>query len=248
MNNKIDKHEFYHSKTWKNKRARVLRRDGYIDQLALMLYDKTLPGETVHHIFPLEEYPEYRLCSWNLITVSAVTHDKLHNRTDNSLTELGLQLMRKTIRERDILGITEQVTLIMGMPGTGKSTFARNNCDSNTIVYDLDRIAAAFSMQEFDSDSIHENARRMANDLLNGFTANAQRYADKIVVIRTAPPIFELEMINPDMIIFFSGDCNRYGIKDIQRKRDRQRAALSWAEENEIEVKIVSPPGHRATI
>lgn len=240
----FNKDKFYHSEEWKRKRAWILRRDGYIDQLALQIEERTLPGETVHHIFPVDEYPEYRLCSWNLITVSEATHNKLHNRADNKLTELGLKLLRKTSAEREMLGVTEPMTLVIGMPGTGKSTFARNNCDNNTVVYDLDRIAAAFSMQDLASKDSHNhvNARRMANDLLRGFVSAAPKYAERVIIIRTAPSIEELEMINPDEIVFFQGDCMQYKIADIQKKRKRQSDALRWAEQNEVGVKIASPP------
>lgn len=60
-------------------------------------YGKMLPAETVHHIYPLEQYPEYAFCDWNLISLTNERHNKLHNREDDSLTAEGIMLQRITI-------------------------------------------------------------------------------------------------------------------------------------------------------
>lgn len=85
----------YGSKRWKKKRAHILRLDGYIDRVAKR-YGKICSATIVHHIYPANEYPEYAWCDWNLISVSAATHNKLENRTTGKLTELGLELQRRT--------------------------------------------------------------------------------------------------------------------------------------------------------
>lgn len=86
---------FYKSKRWKKKKAAILRRDGYQCQLSKR-YGRMVAAEVVHHIYPLEDYPEYGLCSWNLISVSNSMHNKLHDRTTRELTKEGVQLMRRT--------------------------------------------------------------------------------------------------------------------------------------------------------
>lgn len=73
---------------WKNKRLHILRLDGYKDRVAAM-FGRTVEADTVHHIYPAEEYPEYAWCDWNLISVSFATHNKLENRRTGELTELG---------------------------------------------------------------------------------------------------------------------------------------------------------------
>jgi 5-methylcytosine-specific restriction protein A len=88
--------ELYHSTRWKRKREKILRRDGYMCQLSLR-YGKRIDADTVHHIYPVEDYPEYAFCDWNLISLSGNMHNKLHDRSTNKLTELGETLKNKTI-------------------------------------------------------------------------------------------------------------------------------------------------------
>ncbi|HBF66482.1 MAG TPA: HNH endonuclease [Clostridium sp.] len=88
--------ELYHSSKWKSKRAKILRRDGYMCQLSLR-YGKRIDADTVHHIYPVENYPEYAFCDWNLISLSSTMHNKLHDRITNKLTDLGNVLKNKTI-------------------------------------------------------------------------------------------------------------------------------------------------------
>ena len=90
---------FYKSKAWKRIRKAVLARDGYQCQIAKR-YGKNVPAEVVHHIMPLDEYPQYRLESWNLISVSAKTHNELHDRNTNALTDKGRALMERIARKR----------------------------------------------------------------------------------------------------------------------------------------------------
>lgn len=80
---------------WKRKRMHILRIDGYIDRIEKR-YGRTVEAVVVHHIYPADEYPEYRYCDWNLISVSLATHNKLENRATGELTEEGLKLMRRT--------------------------------------------------------------------------------------------------------------------------------------------------------
>lgn len=86
---------------WTHKREVILRRDGYIDQVAKR-YGRIEEADTVHHIFPREFYPEYEWENWNLISVSKKTHNELHDRESHELTEKGKELMRRTARKRGI--------------------------------------------------------------------------------------------------------------------------------------------------
>lgn len=92
---------FYTSKRWKRKREIILRRDRYQCQLSKR-YGKTEAAEVVHHIFPVEGYPQYALASWNLISLSRARHNTLHDRTTNELTREGIDLMTRTAREQKI--------------------------------------------------------------------------------------------------------------------------------------------------
>lgn len=85
----------YTSKRWKALAAKVMKRDGYMCQLSKR-YGKAVPAEVVHHIYPVDEYPEYAYCLWNLISLSRAAHNKLHDRKTGELTEEGRALMRRT--------------------------------------------------------------------------------------------------------------------------------------------------------
>lgn len=85
----------YGSQKWKRKRKHILQLDGYIDQIAKR-YGKHKEATIVHHIYPADEYPEYALCDWNLISVSMATHNKLEDRHSGELTEMGKELQRRT--------------------------------------------------------------------------------------------------------------------------------------------------------
>ena len=93
--------DFYDSKKWIEKKRRIMRRDGYMCQVSKR-YGKMIPAELVHHIFPLDEFPEYALCDWNLISVSWKVHNALHDRQTNGLSEEGRQLLERIARRNNI--------------------------------------------------------------------------------------------------------------------------------------------------
>lgn len=86
----------YNSPKWRRKRLKILRLDGYKCRIASM-FGRTEEAVVVHHIYPAEIYPEYAYCDWNLISVSKASHNKLENRNTKELTDLGLQLMERTV-------------------------------------------------------------------------------------------------------------------------------------------------------
>lgn len=86
----------YKARRWERLRAQVMRRDGYRCQLSKR-YGKSVPADLVHHIYPIDEFPEYAFEPWNLISVSRAAHNKLHDRDSDKLTAEGVALMRRTI-------------------------------------------------------------------------------------------------------------------------------------------------------
>ena len=201
----------YKSKRWQSLRARVLRRDGYLCQISLR-EGRHVEANTVHHIFPADDYPEYQYCSWNLISLSNDVHNMMHDRGTRELTEAGRKLMQELAEKR---GMNKKITvLVIGNPGTGKSTYARTHLD-NGLVYDLDAIAAAFRLTGSKQERF-KPARLLANNLLHGFPEAAHRYVSKVIVIRTAPTIEEFEEIDPDKLVIFRGG---YGNAELTDKR-----------------------------
>ena len=92
---------FYQSKAWERVRSAVLRRDGYMCQEAKR-YGRAVQANTVHHIFPRDEYPQYELEPWNLISLSSKAHDEMHDRNTGKLTAKGKRLLDRTAREQGI--------------------------------------------------------------------------------------------------------------------------------------------------
>lgn len=82
-------------------RARVLRRDGYVCQLTKR-YGRMVQANTVHHIFPRKEFPEYQWKDWNLISLSATQHERMHYRKTEQLTSDGVELLRRTAMKHGI--------------------------------------------------------------------------------------------------------------------------------------------------
>ena len=89
---------FYESPKWLRIRQSVLRRDKYFD-MERKRYGVFKPAEVVHHIFPRDEFPEYQYELWNLISLSRKTHNEMHDRDSDRLSEKGVDLLRRTCRK-----------------------------------------------------------------------------------------------------------------------------------------------------
>ena len=84
----------YKGKRWKQKREHILKRDDYQCQ-ECRRYGKRVDANTVHHIYPVAEYPEYVYSNWNLISLCEDCHNGMHDRTTNALTAKGEALKRR---------------------------------------------------------------------------------------------------------------------------------------------------------
>lgn len=92
---------FHHSNPkWDRKRKVILRRDRYLCQEAKR-YGKSIPADTVHHIYPVEDYPELAYTDWNLISLSGATHNQMHDRATGQVTALGREW--QTRRQKDFV-------------------------------------------------------------------------------------------------------------------------------------------------
>jgi len=79
---------FYKTKRWTSKRLVILRRDEYLCR-ECKRFGKTTQANTVHHVLPLEQHPEYRLTNANLLSLCGTCHNKMHDRLTNELTDTG---------------------------------------------------------------------------------------------------------------------------------------------------------------
>lgn len=78
----------YKSDRWRKLREHILRRDRYLCRENAR-YGRTIQASTVHHVWPVDLYPEYAWCEWNLIALSTAAHNAMHDRDTKELTELG---------------------------------------------------------------------------------------------------------------------------------------------------------------
>ena len=87
------------NKRWRRIRELALKRDGYMCQEAKR-YGRAVQAEVVHHIWPAEDYPEFAFKLWNLVSLSAAAHDRMHERDSRKLTALGESWRRRTTPPR----------------------------------------------------------------------------------------------------------------------------------------------------
>ena len=240
----VQSDEFIWSEQWRRKAHSILRRDGYIDQYILKTTGRMIEANLVHHILPRDEYPQYAMEDWNLISLNKRTHSRIIHTIKGKLTNEGRKLMMETAFKQGIK-LHEKI-LVIGKPGSGKTTWVKDHMGPEAMVYDLDHIAAAFRLKEAHAER-HNGARRMANALFKAFAARAGEYASRIYLIRTAPTTEELAQIKPDEVILCLG---RY---DIRRRKDFQEVdqeamekriedAKRFCELNSIPFRMI-PPG-----
>lgn len=236
--------DFIWSEQWRRKAHSILRRDGYIDQYILKTTGRMIEANLVHHILPRDEFPQYAMEDWNLISLNKRTHSRIIHTIKGKLTNEGRKLMMETAFKQGIK-LHEKI-LVIGKPGSGKTTWVKDHMGPEAMVYDLDHIAAAFRLKEAHAER-HNGARRMANALFKAFAARAGEYASRIYLIRTAPTTEELAQIKPDEVILCLG---RY---DIRRRKDFQEVdqeamekriedAKRFCELNSIPFRMI-PPG-----
>lgn len=84
----------YKDSKWISKRKAILKRDKYQCQ-ECRRYGKMIDASHVHHIYPVEFFPEYRLCNWNLISLCQKCHNKMHDRESHELTAEGIRLQKR---------------------------------------------------------------------------------------------------------------------------------------------------------
>lgn len=94
----LEMKSFYQSKRWKKKREQVLRAHDYLCQESLR-YGRRIEATDIHHIFPIEFYPELKWCTWNLVPLCKDMHNKMHDRDSHHLTREGQRLMDRHMDE-----------------------------------------------------------------------------------------------------------------------------------------------------
>lgn len=137
--------------------------------------------------------------------------------------------------------------LIIGLPGTGKTTWVKNNLEQNDLCFDLDWLAAAMVL-----GSEHERknwiAKRVTNKLLLPLVFEMEnetnRAGGNVFIIRCAPDWNELDDLDPDYVLFFVKEydiSNRKIIDNtgLPEARTRVGAAVAWCKEQRVPYKII---------
>ncbi len=93
------RNDFYKVTKWKAKRERILKRDEYMCR-ECKRYGKSTAANTVHHVIPLDQKPDFKFSSDNLISLCSKCHDKMHDRTNNKLTKLGEECVSRINRNK----------------------------------------------------------------------------------------------------------------------------------------------------
>ena len=89
----------YKSKRWKTLRALVLREQPLCQEA--LRYGRREEAVTAHHVYPVEDFPGWKFCRWNLIAVSQAAHNSFHDRATGKLTERGLAWQRRVSPPRN---------------------------------------------------------------------------------------------------------------------------------------------------
>lgn len=230
--------EFYHQPKWKSLRKSILIRDKYRCQRCA---EKGLfrEAEHVHHIFPREQYHEYEYCRWNLISLCYKCHNEMHNRFNGELSKAGLRLLKTTAAINNIpYDMSDKTILVVGLRGSGKSSYVKSHLNDDSLAYDLDAIASAFRLR-MPHDEYFKPARKMANDFLSGFIAKAHEYVQAIYIIRTAPSIKEYEQINPSKVVFCMKSYEYRDMDDREGAIERIHSLKEYAQRQNVEVEVI---------
>lgn len=87
----------YKKTAWERKRAWILSKYNYVCQEGKR-YNSGEEAVMVHHIYPIEKYPELMYVDWNLLPLSNKNHNRMHIRNSHELTALGKLWQRKKKR------------------------------------------------------------------------------------------------------------------------------------------------------
>ncbi len=130
-------------------------------------------------------------------------------------------------------------TLVIGLPGTGKTTYVKQN-RGDALVFDLDYLKAVLTYSEIHSPD-DEDARKVADTFLAAFVLFASLQRRDCFVIRTAPKLEELQTIHPDKMIVMTkeydvSDREDYHSVDKELYNARITACIKWCDKNGVDV------------
>lgn len=133
--------QFYYSTAWRRCRTAILGRDNHLCQSCLKKGILT-SATTVHHIKPLDDYPELALDADNLESCCRQCHEEHH-------PEHGFVQMKR------------QIKVVIGYPGPDKTKWAKQMMQEHDVLMDQDAIAKAINSNEIAEDMIRDAIRNI---------------------------------------------------------------------------------------
>lgn len=172
---------FYNSRQWKDCRKGYMQSKNFIcERCGKLAY-------ICHHKKHITESninnPNITLNWDNLQALCLDCHNIIHGR---AVTRKGLKFdsYGNLIKETKL---KQEIKVILGYPGSGKTTYVKDNMSAYDMVIDLDRIIEALTFKEGHNREYNSfNAVRVGNDIIKGIISQVKSYEyDTLYIIRT---------------------------------------------------------------
>lgn len=195
-----DHKAFYNSKEWKELREFVLEKNGGLC-LECSKRDILTKADVVDHIIPIEYDFTKRLDLSNLQPLCHTCHNRKTYIEQKQKSKI--DFYPKWIKKPKV-----KVMFVYGAPGSGKSTYVKNNAGERDLVIDLDLIRVMLTKKEIykweDNEKLEE-AIDYRNSLLASLSEeSASKVYERVWFIATTPRakdrLYWLNALNAELV------------------------------------------------
>lgn len=167
---KVEENEylkFYHSTEWRHKRQEILERDYGLCQRCGS--EATL----VDHIIPSKDDWEDRLDSGNLQSLCRECHK--------------IKTKREWMKHHKGMKRYMNITMVCGLPASGKSTYVKRHMTEHDLIYDYDELMQALSglPSRHRNHDVHDYIMLFFDQMLRKL--KAEQTFNNVWIIRTLP-------------------------------------------------------------